>query len=159
MPLKANLIDYIERSRLAIWLLVVVCLIMSFMLVWQNVVKEANQSAFLLASQRIVERASYYKQQWLLAGQQPTLTIDGYRLNYTNMGWVKPLDEQQRVDCLFWLDVLYPQHEILGSKPIVIENKTIADGYHCDYLYIDDRLMSISLIDNRFIAKVGFLAK
>ncbi|MDC5847640.1 MSHA biogenesis protein MshF [Vibrio europaeus] len=159
MPLKANLISYIERSRFAIWLLVIVCLIMSFTLVWQSVVKEANQSAFLLASQRIVERASYYKQQWLLSGQQNEITIEGRTLNYTSMGWIKPLGDRLHVDCLLWLDTLYPQHEVLGNKPVAVENKTTANNYHCDYLYSDDRLISITLMDNRFIAKTGFLAQ
>lgn len=159
MPLKANFISYIERSRLATWLLVIVCLMMSFMLVWQNVVKEANQSAFLLASQRIVERANYYKQQWLLSGQQNEITIDGLTLNYTSMGWIKPLGDRQQVDCSYWLDILYPQHEVLGSRPSQIENQIIANGYHCDYLYRNNRLISITLIDNRFVAKTGFLAE
>ena len=159
MPLKANLISYIERSRLAIWLLVIVCLMMSFMLVWQNVVKEANQSAFLLASQRIVERASYYKQQWLLSGQQNEITIEGRTLNYTSMGWIKPLGDRQQVDCSYWLDILYPQHEVLGNRPSQIENQIIDNGYHCNYLYSNNRLISITLIDNTFVAKTGFLAE
>ncbi|KJY82046.1 MSHA biogenesis protein MshF [Vibrio galatheae] len=159
MRLKGSLVRYIERSRLAIWLLVITCLIMSFMLVWQNVVKEADQSAMLLASQRIVERASYYKQQWLLAGQQPSLTIEGQTLNYTNMGWVKPLDDKQQVDCVLWLDILHPQHEMMGAKPIAIENKTDASDFWCEYFLSNNTMISISLIDNKFIAKAGFLAQ
>lgn len=159
MRLKASLIRYIERSRLAIWLLVIVCLISSFMLVWQRTLSEANESALLLATQRIVERASYYKQQWLLAGQQPQLTIEGQTLDYTEMGWVKPVGSDAQLGCLLWLDVLYPSHDVLGSKPIVVESEMTSNKYHCSYLYVEDRLLSISLINNKFIARVGFLAK
>lgn len=159
MRLKASLSRYAERSRLAIWLVVIICLITAFMLIWRKVEREANQSAFLLASQSIVERASFYKQQWLLAGQISPIRLQGEVLNYTNMGWVKPLDDGLQVNCQWWLQVLYPQYEVLGSTPVEIENKSNAANYQCEYLYGSDRVISISLIDNRFIAKSGFLAR
>lgn len=156
MLLRVNPSQYVERSRLAMWLVVIISLVMSFLLVWQSVVREANQSAMLLATQQVVERANYFKQQWLLAGQNTSLTIEKRRLNYTEMGWVKPINDSQQVDCQMWLDTLYPQHQILGQQVVAIENQTIGDGYLCLYNYGDDVFISISLIDNNFIARAGF---
>lgn len=156
MLLRVSPSQYVERSRLAMWVVVIISLVMSFLLVWQNVVREANQSAMLLATQQVVERANYFKQQWLLAGQKASLTIEEHRLNYTEMGWVKPINDSQQVDCQIWLDTLYPRQQVLGQQVVAIENQTIGDGYLCLYNYGDDVFISISLIDNNFIARAGF---
>ncbi len=156
MLLRVSLSQYVERSRLAIWAVVIVSLVMSFLLVWQSVVREANQSAMLLATQQVVARANYFKQQWLLAGQKTPLIIEGHRLNYTSMGWVKPINDSHQVDCQVWLDTLYPQHQVLGQQVVAIKSETMADGYLCRYKYAEDRFIVIILIDNHFIARSGF---
>lgn len=158
MPSKASLINNLERSRLVIWLLVIIILIMSFLLAWQNVEREANDTAFIVASKRVIDRAGYYKQQWLLAGKPSTLKFDGDVLVYSHSGWVTPLNVNQQQDCAYWLEHLYPEKEVLGHEPIEMNSKNIDEGYQCDYLYGQNRFISISLIDKRFSAKVGFFS-
>ncbi|WP_408690705.1 MSHA biogenesis protein MshF [Vibrio sp. TBV020] len=158
MPSKASLVTNLERSRLVIWLLVITILIMSFLLAWQNVESEANDTAFLVASKRVIERAGYYKQQWLLSGQKPTVELEGRVLTYSSSGWVTPLNKEQQQDCTYWLEVLYPERKVLGNAPIEVESEIMDQGYLCNYLYNQNRFISISLIDNKFSAKVGFLA-
>ncbi|RTZ14313.1 MSHA biogenesis protein MshF [Vibrio aquaticus] len=158
MPSKASLIANLERSRLVIWLLVVIVLVMSFLITWQNVEREANDTAFLVASKRVIERANYYKQQWLLSGQQAQVELDGEIVHFSPSGWVLPASREQEYDCSAWLEMLYPDEEILGDTPIEIESDFINSEYQCHYLYKQDRFMSIGLIDNKFFVKVGFLA-
>ena len=55
----------IERSRLVLWLLAIIILMMSFVLVLEKLEKDVDDAAFLVASKRIIERASFYKQQWM----------------------------------------------------------------------------------------------
>lgn len=151
MLLRASLIDDIRRLRVAVWLLLVLVLISSLIWAWRNLLPKANQSAFLLASQTMVERANYYKQQWLLSQKPTQLTIEGIQLNYTDNGWVKPVDVNQQTNCRVWLDILYPQSEVLGLNPIAIKNQTIQTAYRCDYFYQYNQLISISLIDGKFV--------
>jgi len=156
---KASSSAFSERSKLMIWLLVVLVLILSLLLAWRNVEVKANDSAFLLATQRVVERASYYKQQWLLAKRTTPLEIDGQVLNYTNSGWVTPVDNRQQTSCDFWLEVLYPEKEILGNEPFRFVDESAKHNYSCSYFYQQDKVVTINLIGNRFSAKVGFLAE
>lgn len=147
----------LELSRLAIGVLLLISLVASFLLSWRAVEQQANRSALQLASQRIHERASFYKQQWLLARKANSLEIAGLELNYTDKGWVTPLNNQQRVDCQYWLAILYPDEELLGHQPLAIDNESIARDYRCIYRYSQDRFIAISLIQNNFSAQVGFL--
>lgn len=158
MPSKASVLTNLERSRLVIWLLVVVVLLMSFMLAWQNVEHEANDTAFLVASKRMVERASYYKQQWLLSDQKAQIELDGKVRHFSKQGWLEPINEDNEVDCRYWLNTLYPEQRILGQVPIDIDSETSASDYQCRYLYGENRFISISLIHQVFSTKVGFLA-
>ena len=158
MPSKASVLTNLERSRLVIWLLVIVVLLMSFMLAWQSVEHEANDTAFLVASKRMVERASYYKQQWLLFDQKAQFELDGKMLHFSPQGWLQPINEDHEVDCRYWLSSLYPEQRIMGHSPIEINADSIESDYQCYYLYDENRLISISLINSRFSTKVGFLA-
>ena len=65
----------VERSRLVLWLLAIIILMMSFVLVMEKLGKDVDDAAFLLASKRIIERATFYKQQWMLQGQHERLAI------------------------------------------------------------------------------------
>ncbi|NVD07585.1 MSHA biogenesis protein MshF [Vibrio sp. JPW-9-11-11] len=159
MQLKAKTGYSLERLRGVIWLLVLITLLMSFILMWQRIEQQANRSALQLVSQRITERASFYKQQWLLAKQPRQLELGQLRLNYTNMGWVKPINTLQQPDCQYWLEVLYPEQEIMGTVPTKIVNESIAGSYRCLYLYSEDRFVAISLIKNDFSARSGFLVE
>lgn len=159
MQSKAKADVAVERLRLTVWLLVIITLLMSFILVWQRVEQQASRSALQLVSHRIAERASFYKQQWLLAKQPSQLELGTLLLSYTEMGWVKPLNSEKQIDCHYWLEVLYPDKEIMGGAPIEIEDQSIMQSYRCLYRYSGSKFIAISLIENDFSAKSGFLVE
>jgi len=159
MRSKANIATQIRISRFTVWLVVIVILIFSFGSAWKKVESEADDSAFLVASKRIIERASFYKQQWLLDKQPSTLNIDARLLRLSKNGWLLPLDQDNQVNCQFWLSVLYPEYRILDRKPI--KNTNLSEGYyyHCDYNYGDSRHLVIELNNKQFSAKIVFVAE
>ncbi|WP_175579500.1 MSHA biogenesis protein MshF [Vibrio hepatarius] len=158
MPSKGDLFSNVERSRFVIWLLVVVIVLLSFIIAWQRVEEEARDSAYLVASKRIIERASYYKEQWLLAKQPNRLTIESRQLQFSDNGWLMPLTFDGKVSCEFWLNTLYPTARILESRPIEIVNNSSGDHYQCDYDYGQNRHIVIELINKQFSTRVVFVA-
>lgn len=102
----------IERSRLVLWLLAIIILMMSFVLVLEKLEKDVDDAAFLLASKRIIERASFYKQQWMLKGQQERLAIGEENLTFSKTGWVLPEHSGNSNQCESWLAILYPEQRL-----------------------------------------------
>lgn len=149
----------IERARLVIWLLLVIILIMTYSMVWQDVEHQADDAAFAVASKRIVERASYYRQQWLLAKQPTSLTIEQRKVHFSAKGWVLPLNEQGDVDCAYWYRVLYPEERVLRQTPQHISDESDLRGYICHYDYSSDQTIVMSLKNGKFLTKVVFLAR
>ncbi|MGF1720176.1 MSHA biogenesis protein MshF [Vibrio kyushuensis] len=147
------------RSQFVIWFLIIVILVMGFMLAWQKVDEEASDTALLVASKRIVERASYYKQEWLLNKQPSKLLIDGTTLTMSQAGWVTPIDQNQQVDCSFWLQVLYPDNRDLHSSSVLTENDADSMKYQCRYIYASDQVIVIQLVNDKFSVSVDFLTE
>ena len=71
-----------RRARLSIWSLLILLIILSFMSAWKAVEKQASDTALVVASKRMIERANFYKQEWLLNGKAPQLIIDGLPLRF-----------------------------------------------------------------------------
>ncbi len=146
----------IERTRLVVWLVVLITLLFAFIVAWQKVEQEASDTALLVASNRIVERANFYKQQWLLAGEPHELTFNHKLIRYSNSGWVKPLNSENKVDCRYWLDLFYEEERVLESLPIKIKDNSKLLGFQCEYFYSREHAINISLIDNKFSVGVSF---
>ncbi|MDA0128925.1 MSHA biogenesis protein MshF [Vibrio sp. MarTm2] len=159
MRSKGNAILMLRRIRFSAWLLVVMVLTASFMSAFQKVEIEANDSAFLVASKRIIERASFYKQKWLLQQQPSHLEIDSELLTLSQNGWVLPINEAGDIDCDYWLKVLYPDKQILESLPINIHNHSDGSHYRCDYDYGMNRHVVIDLNYKHFSAKIVLVAE
>ncbi|EGA71792.1 MSHA biogenesis protein MshF [Vibrio sinaloensis DSM 21326] len=160
MRLKASQYYLLRRVRFSVWLLVIVILLLSFISSFQDVENEASDSAFLVASKRIIERASFYKQKWLLAGQPPRLELDEKVLAISQNGWVLPIQNENSVDCDYWLGVLYPEKRVLESMPAKVGDLSKGDThYRCDYDYGDNRHLVIDLNNKQFSAKVVFVAE
>ncbi|WGV99964.1 MSHA biogenesis protein MshF [Vibrio sp. YMD68] len=147
------------RSQFVIWLLLVIILVLSFMLAWKSVDEEASETALLLASKRVVERASFYKQEWLLHKQPSKLVIDGRVLAMSDQGWVLPLDQNQQVNCAFWLQVLYPENRQWPAYSESIERHDKRVKYQCRYLYASDQVIVIQLDNGNFTVSVDFLTQ
>ncbi|MDQ2166010.1 MULTISPECIES: MSHA biogenesis protein MshF [Vibrio] len=149
----------IERSQFVIWGLIVFVLLMALLSAWQSIEKEANQTALAVASSKIVERANFYKQDWLLKGRPSTLIANGRLLNMSATGWVLPLAENESsIDCRYWLSLLYPDEQLLESKVISIESAHQVNQYQCRYVYSQKQVITIELLRDKFTVSVDFSA-
>ncbi len=149
------------RTRLVIWLLLVVILLMTLMTLWRPIEQRASDTALLVASKRILDRANYYKQEWLLKKQPKRLSLQGKRsqeqvVDFSESGWPVVIDDQANIDCVAWLNLLYPEERILEYVPVQINNVSKNDYYLCEYSYTQNVILVMSLKHNRFSVSVGF---
>ncbi|QXO17112.1 MULTISPECIES: MSHA biogenesis protein MshF [Vibrio] len=143
-----------QRSGLILWALVVLSLIAVMFSAWQPINRELQRTAFEVASGRMIERANFYKQEWLLRGQPQRSEIDGEWMTFSPHGWLYPrLDGEGAVDCNTLLAQLYPQVTILNQPPRVT-GTTLSNGYECVFEYHNDNTIEIRLQNNRFSAKI-----
>ncbi|MCG9680721.1 MSHA biogenesis protein MshF [Vibrio sp. Isolate24] len=149
----------IERSRFVVWLLVIIILILSFVLIIEKLEEDVDDAAFLLASKRMIERASFYKQQWMLNGQREHLVVDTENLLFSKHGWVIPNREQTRTACESWFSLLYPEQRVLGVAPSKVVERSELNNYRCEYIFNYGKSIHIQLVDNNFTVSVGFSAK
>lgn len=156
MPSKGNLLANLERSRWVIWLVVLLVILLAFTMAWNKVEREASDTALVVASKRILERANYYKQQWLLSGQPKRLSIEGDSLSFTHNGWVIPQKTPYKTDCRYWLEVLYPESKVLESLPTKITDNSSALDFSCHYSYSDEHAIYVELKNNKFSVSVRF---
>lgn len=149
-----------RRARLSVWLFAVVMLLLGLLTGLQSVEGDASDSAFLVASKRVIERGNYYKQKWLLAGQPQRLNTESQVMAFSPHGWVLPTGREGKVDCHFWLELLYPEERVFKSRPVEVNNVSQGEAhYRCDYDYGDNRHLVIDLNNKRFSAKVVFVAE
>ncbi|KJY92125.1 MSHA biogenesis protein MshF [Vibrio neptunius] len=146
----------IQRSRLVVWLSTIIILLLSFVLVLEKLEQDVDDAAFLLASKRIIERASFYKQQWMLKGQRESLIVENQSLVFSETGWVLPKMSEKNKQCMAWLSLLYPKLSILDSMPLKVVNRSELNNYQCDYVYTQGKSIHIQLVDNTFTVSVGF---
>nr|WP_282437184.1 MSHA biogenesis protein MshF [Vibrio amylolyticus] len=139
--------------------MIVIVLVLGFMLAWQKVDEEASDTALLVTSKRIIERASYYKQEWLLRKQPPKLLIDDTILTMSQSGWVMPIDQSGKENCSFWLDVLHPDNRDLTLYQDHLEGDENSMKYQCRYIYASNQVIVIQLVNDRFTVSVDFLTE
>lgn len=146
-----------QRSRFVIWLLAIIIIVMSFLIAWKPVEEEAENTALFLASNRILERANYYKQEWLLKGQLEKLTINRHELTFSESGWALPI-QNGKLDCAYWLDLLYPEQQLLGIDDAESNIYKEQNGYRCQYRYVSNMSIILQLKNERFSVNVEFLS-
>lgn len=150
------MINNLRRSRFVIWSVVILSIIAGLLSIWRSVEAEATNTALIVASKRILERANLYKQQYLLSGHKQ-INEDGKPLRYSRTGWLIPI-EQTDVNCNYWLDQLYPNGRVLGLGNPQIENLSDSFEYHCRYQYTEKHQIEILLKGERFRVKANILA-
>lgn len=148
--------DYVRRSRTTIWVVVIFALLFAFMGAWSAVEEEASNTAVIVASKRILERANYYRQQKILNGKSE-LNRAGNPLSYSPSGWLLPINDAAR-DCNVWLTQLYPEQRILGMGSPKVTDKSSKHGFYCEYQYTDKYQIDIYLVNGRFSVKANILA-
>ncbi len=104
-----------ERSRLAIWTVVIVLLLLAFVTIWKPIEKQVSDTAAIVATQQILQSANAYKQEWLLRGQPDLLRVKNHSLAMTPYGWVSPTLGEAYLDCKGWLLLHLPQERVLES--------------------------------------------
>ena len=150
------MLNNLQRSRFVIWTVVILFLIVGVLSAFKTVEEEATNTAFIVASKRILEQANLFKQQYLLSG----VGLEGGSepLNsYSRTGWVMPIQGSER-NCNYWLDQLYPQGSILGLSSPSVEDKSNNKQFHCAYHYSDKYQIDILLEKERFSVKANILA-
>ena len=150
------MINNLRRSRFVIWSVVILSIITGLLAAWRTVETEATNTALIVASKRILDRANLYKQQYLLNGRQQ-FNDAGEPLGYSRTGWLLPI-EQGNVSCDYWLEQLYPDGRVLGLDSPKIENLSDQFEYHCRYQYTEKHQIEILLKGERFRVKANILA-
>ncbi|MGD8111950.1 MSHA biogenesis protein MshF [Vibrio sp. TRT 17S01] len=148
-----------QRGRFALWLTIVTVLIAVFLYSWKQVEKEAMHTNLLVASKRMTERASFYKQEWLLHGQPSELVVEQHSLRFSANGWLVPIDEQGNIECMKWLEILYPENRVLVAE----ESEMITNSSNwlvkCRYLDGEHQAVEVELKDGKFSVGINFIAK
>ena len=150
------MINNLGRSRFVIWSVVILSIITGLLSAWRSVETEATNTALIVASKRILDRANLYKQQYLLNGHRQ-MNDSGEPLSYSRTGWLLPID-QGDVSCDYWLEQLYPDGRVLGLDSPKIENLSDQFEYHCRYQYTEKHQIEILLKGERFRVKANILA-
>ncbi|MGY3568659.1 MSHA biogenesis protein MshF [Vibrio paucivorans] len=146
-----------ERARFVVWLVLILLLVIGFMSQFRKVEQEATDTAFIVASKRILERASNIKQEWILQGHPSELQVAGERLAISQNGWVLPIVNKGQVDCSYWLSVLYPENQ--EFEPYSTKNNDVdsVKDYTCEYIYAEQKVLRIQLINKKFSVSVKFI--
>ena len=150
------MLNNLQRSRFVIWSVVILFLIVGLLSASKTVEEEATNTAFIVASKYVLERANRFKQQYLLTGVERNGISEQPRL-YSRTGWIMPIQGSER-DCNYWLDQLYPQGSILGLSSPSVEDKSDNIQFHCSYYYSDKYQIDILLKKERFSVKANILA-
>ncbi|XAW89761.1 MSHA biogenesis protein MshF [Vibrio sp. CDRSL-10 TSBA] len=158
------------RSGPFLWALVVLSLIAVMFSAWQPINRELQRTAFEVASGRMIERANFYKQEWLLRGKPQRSQIDGEWIEFSPHGWLYPrlgaktehgkgdngalhAEISGEVDCSALLALLYPDVRILNQPPRVT-GTTLSNGYDCVFDYHGYNTIEIRLQNNKFSAHI-----
>lgn len=142
MPSAANV-----TPRFALWLMVVL-LLMSQLLLWQNLEPEAEQAAFAVVSKRMLERANAYKEYWLLNGYPSQAMLKGKKVRFSDAGWVQP-PGPDRDGCAQWFTLLHPEQRVFNQNYQKVERIELSFGYQCRYLFDKGRQIDLRLEHNR----------
>ncbi|MGB1320370.1 MAG: MSHA biogenesis protein MshF [Vibrio gallaecicus] len=145
-----------RRARFVIWFSLIVILLMTLMSAWQSVEEDATNTAVIVASKRMLERANLFKQQYLLYGKK-NIAETSDEIHYSNTGWLLPIAEDSR-SCDFWLSQLYPKKQILGVGSPIIEDMSDQTQFHCRYHYTNKYQIDVQLNQERFNIKANILA-
>ncbi len=150
------MLNNLQRSRFVIWTVVILFLVIGLLSAWETVEEEATNTAFIVASKRILEQANLFKQQYLLKGIKRENDSESSKV-YSRTGWIMPIQGTKR-DCNYWLDQLYPQGNILGLSSPSVEDKSDNIHFHCSYHYSDKYQIDVLLESERFSVKANILA-
>ena len=142
--------------RLAVWLVMIIILIMSLLQAVEKLRPEAEDVAYAVAAKRILDRANFYKEHWLVGGTPQSMRVADQLIWFDNKGWPQPLrSEDGRADCRRWLELLHPEEGIFSDNPRY-KNESTSIGYQCRYSYYEKKAVVIRLQDGQFSVSVEY---
>jgi len=136
----------VRAPRFVIWLTLIFVLLGVLLYHWQQVDKEAENTAFSVVVGQMTERANNYRQQWLVNKQPSSMKVAEQLVHFDANGWVMPI-HNNLVDCDWWLRTLYPN---VGRGYVdVPSSRLISNGvsYECRYQFESKKNLVLSLSD------------
>ena len=147
---KVDMVISPDRSRLVLWLVVICVLLLSLLTAVEKLQSDMDETAFQLASKRMLERAGFYKQQWILKGQPKQLEIEGLQIIFSPSGWLLPKNNNKTSSCQSWFKLLYPEQRVLDEIPLQIIERFDTGYYDCKYVFAQGRQIRVQLEEDKF---------
>ena len=147
---KVDMVISPDRSRLVLWLVVICVLLLSLLTAVEKLQSDMDETAFQLASKRMLERAGFYKQQWILKGQPKQLEIEGLQIIFSPSGWLLPKNNNKTSSCQSWFKLLYPEQRVLDEIPQQIVERFDTGHYDCKYVFDQGRQIRVQLVEGKF---------
>ena len=147
---KVDMVISPDRSRLVLWLVVICVLLLSLLTAVEKLQSDMDETAFQLASKRMLERAGFYKQQWMLKGQPNQLEIEGLKIIFSPNGWLLPKNNNKTSSCQSWFKLLYPEQRVLDEIPQQIIERFDTGYYDCKYVFAQGRQIRVQLVEDKF---------
>ncbi|WP_114787469.1 MSHA biogenesis protein MshF [Vibrio tetraodonis] len=147
---KVDMVISPDRSRLVLWLVVICVLLLTLLTAVEKLQRDMYETAFQLASKRMLERAGFYKQQWMLKGQPDQLEIEGLQIVFSPSGWLLPTNNENTSSCQSWFKLLYPEQRVLDEIPQQIIERFDTGYYDCKYVFAQGRQIRVQLVEGKF---------
>lgn len=144
--------------RFAVWLVLLIGLIAILLNAGKKLELSAKETGYEVSMTRILNKANYYKELWILNKQPQTLIADGDTLYFNSKGWLLPLN-QQEFDCQYWFRRLNDKETIFGQPMTHISGEKSENGYVCTYSYKNQNAILLSVDNHNFSVSVRLSSK
>ncbi len=138
-----------KLGRRAAWIPVILAIIGVLVYHFVPVTKEAEHTAVIIATKRILDGANSYKEYWILNNKPQQATVKGKDVHFSRKGWVLPLRGEQ-TDCLYWLELLYPAITVMGGDTPVATEVLTEDDFICQMQYKQHHTIELKLKQGQF---------
>ncbi|MCL9780529.1 hypothetical protein M9194_03655 [Vibrio sp. S4M6] len=145
--------DYIYSTRhfkLALWLFIVMILIASFFSYWQSIDSQINATSVVIAKKLIIDRASFYRQEWLLKSKPTSILVNGEVLHFSQHGWLLPISDDGSSNCMIWIELLSPESVSEKGSAVKLSESDFDDQYFCQYQSLNNESVTIQLRGESF---------
>jgi len=132
--------------RFVLWLLLISTLMVTVLYVGKNLEIKTTDTAYAVATKRMLNKANYYKENWVIQKQPEMMKINGEDIVFSPEGWPLPI-KSGIVDCRYWLLLLNENEKVFGYTIKDIKSHHTDDDYICSYSYNVQDAIILKLID------------
>lgn len=125
----------------------------SVLYVGQKLQVTTVETAYAVAAKRMLNKANYYKENWLIQKRPETMLIEGQQIQFNSEGWPLPI-KNDVVDCEYWLLLLNESKDVFGQTFTSIKSNNIENGYICSYFYKEHSAIILKLIDKKLSVSI-----